>query len=338
FRQSDSGPQDASVRARAFETDPDNRWLWRFPPRRLSMAEMRESLIAATGELALTLGGQPAELWQPPFPKRRTLYGLVDRQFLPGVLRVFDFANPDLHTAQRADTTAPQQALFFLNHPLVLEQTRTLAAALADTATPAERVSELFQAVLRRAPTAAELADATEFIALAEAPAEETAAEPDTRTADWSYGYGAVAEEQGHTTGFTPLPYFDGHAWQGGPQFPDGPLGWVQLTAEGGHPGNDRAHAVIRRWTAPADLQLQIRTTLKPEPAPGDGFPAVNRGLPPAPGNHASAQAHQHTVEPHAGPLRDAASPRLRVLGDNGGSPNPDQFRRSNQIVGVPLG
>lgn len=338
FRQSDSGPQDASVRARAFETDPDNRWLWRFTPRRLSMEEMRDSLIAATGELDLTLGGKPVELWQPPFPKRRTLYGLVDRQFLPGVLRVFDFANPDLHTAQRADTTAPQQALFFLNHPLVLEQTRTLAAALADTATPAERVSELFQAVLRRAPTAAELADATEFIALAEAPAEETAAEPDTRTADWSYGYGAVAEEQGHTTGFTPLPYFDGHAWQGGPQFPDGPLGWVQLTAEGGHPGNDRAHAVIRRWTAPADLQLQIRTTLKHEPAAGDGIRAFILGSPQAPGIHASAQAHQQTVELHVDSLRVAAGQSVDFLVDIGDTLNSDQFLWSIQIVGVPVG
>ncbi|MEZ6080283.1 MAG: hypothetical protein R3C56_32820 [Pirellulaceae bacterium] len=29
-------------------------------------------------------------------------------------------------------------------------------------------------------------------------------------------------------------------------------LGWVQLSAEGGHPGNDTDHAV-RRWTAPRD-------------------------------------------------------------------------------------
>lgn len=336
FQQSDSGPRDPQILARAIETDPDNRWLWRFKPRRLSMEEMRDSLIATTGELDLTLGGKPVELWQSPFPKRRTLYGVVDRQFLPGLLRVFDFANPDLHTAQRADTTAPQQALFFLNHPLVLEQTRTLAAALPDTATPAERVTALFHAVLRRDPTPTEVADATEFIAQAETPAEETAAEADPRTVDWSYGYGAIAEAQGHTTGFTPLPYFDGQAWQGSPQYPDAQLGWVQLTAEGGHPGNDRDHAAIRRWTAPADLQVQIRSTLKHEPAAGDGIRAFIVGSPQAPGVLASAHAHQQTVELNVDSLQVTAGQTIDFLVDIGDTLNSDQFLWSIQIMGVP--
>jgi len=337
FRQSDSGPQDAQMLARAIETDPDNRWLWHYKPRRLSVEEMRDSLIAATGELDLSVGGKAVELWQPPFPKRRALYGLVDRQFLPGLLRVFDFANPDLHTAQRADTTAPQQALFFLNHPLVLEQTRTLAASLTETAEPAKRVSELFQAVLRRAPTPAELTDATEFIAAADAPAEDDAAEDAATAANWSYGYGAVAEEQGHTTGFTPLPHFDGEAWQGGPRFPDEQLGWVQLTAEGGHPGNDRAHAAIRRWTAPADLRLQIRSTLKHEPAAGDGIRAFILGSSQNPAVHAAAQAHQQAVELNVESLEVTAGQTIDFLVDIGETLNSDQFLWSIQIIGVPL-
>ncbi len=52
-------------------------------------------------------------------------------------------------------------------------------------------------------------------------------------------------------TGFTALPHFTGSAWQGGAAWPDAKLGWVQLTATGGHPGNDRSHAAVRRWTAP---------------------------------------------------------------------------------------
>ncbi len=337
FRQSDSGPQDPQLLARALESDPDNRWLWRYKPRRLSVEEMRDSLIAVTGELDLTVGGKAVELWQPPFPKRRALYGLVDRQFLPGLLRVFDFANPDLHTAQRADTTAPQQALFFLNHPLVLEQTRTLAASLAETADPGQRVTELFQAVLRRDPTPAELADATEFIATADAPAEDDAAEDAARATDWSYGYGAVAEEQGHTTGFTPLPHFDGQAWQGGPRFPDEQLGWVQLTAEGGHPGNDRAHAAIRRWTAPLDLQLQIRSTLTHQPAAGDGVRAFIVGSPQAPAVHATAHVHQQAVELNVDSIEVTAGETIDFLVDIGDTLNSDQFLWSIQIVGVPL-
>ena len=52
------------------------------------------------------MGGRAADLFAAGDQRRRTLYGLVDRQFLPGVFRVFDFANPDLHIPQRSETTS----------------------------------------------------------------------------------------------------------------------------------------------------------------------------------------------------------------------------------------
>ena len=61
-------------------------------------------------------------------PRRRTVYGLVDRQSLPAVFRAFDFASPDLSSERRPRTTVPQQALFSMNAPLVIEQARALAA------------------------------------------------------------------------------------------------------------------------------------------------------------------------------------------------------------------
>jgi hypothetical protein len=65
------------------------------PLRRLDFESLRDSLLLASGDLDLTPGGRPADLLTSP---RRTVYTRVDRQFLPGVLRTFDFANPDLHT------------------------------------------------------------------------------------------------------------------------------------------------------------------------------------------------------------------------------------------------
>ncbi len=53
---------------------------------------------------------------------RRTVYGLVDRQSLPGFHRAFDFASPDQSAERRPRTTVPQQALFSMNAPFVLEQ------------------------------------------------------------------------------------------------------------------------------------------------------------------------------------------------------------------------
>ena len=56
--------------------------------------------------------------------------------------------------------------------------------------------------------------------------------------------------------------------------FPGGETGWAQLTSEGGHPGNTRTHACVRRWVAPRDATVNISGTLKHEPEPGDGVRA----------------------------------------------------------------
>ena len=80
-------------------------------------------MLAATGELNERIGGKSSELLASS-NKRRTLYATVDRQFLPETFRVFDFANPDIHTAQRHSTTIPQQALFFLNSAFAADRAR----------------------------------------------------------------------------------------------------------------------------------------------------------------------------------------------------------------------
>jgi hypothetical protein len=68
------------------------------------------------------------------------------------------------------------------------------------------------------------------------------------------------------------MPHFTGDAWQGDEAWPNQKLGWAQLTATGGHPGNDRQHAVVRRWTAPADGSYGITSKLIHEPKVSDGI------------------------------------------------------------------
>ena len=46
----------------------------------------------------------------------------------PGFFRVFDFASPDQTAERRPQTTVPQQALFAMNSPFVIEQAKALAA------------------------------------------------------------------------------------------------------------------------------------------------------------------------------------------------------------------
>ena len=64
------------------------------------------------------------EITTAPFSARRTVYGFIDRQNLPGLFRTFDFASPDTSTPQRHTTTVPQQALFLMNSPFVVEQAK----------------------------------------------------------------------------------------------------------------------------------------------------------------------------------------------------------------------
>jgi len=97
---------------------------------------------------------------------RRTVYGLVDRQSLPAVFRAFDFASPDLSSERRPRTTVPQQALFSMNAPLVIELARALAARPEVTAatSPEARIITLYRRVLARPPDPPELEAALEFV------------------------------------------------------------------------------------------------------------------------------------------------------------------------------
>ncbi|HJT77545.1 MAG TPA: PSD1 and planctomycete cytochrome C domain-containing protein, partial [Gemmataceae bacterium] len=107
--------------------DPDNRLLWRMNRQRLDFEAMRDTLLAVSGRLENRVGGRPVDVAGDPLCRRRTVYGMVDRQNLPALFRAFDFASPDQSAERRPQTTVPQQALFGMNAPFVIEQARALA-------------------------------------------------------------------------------------------------------------------------------------------------------------------------------------------------------------------
>ncbi|MBL8816452.1 MAG: PSD1 domain-containing protein [Planctomyces sp.] len=329
FRMSSFGPEDETLLQQAVQQDPANRLLWRMNSRRLSFEELRDSMLAVSADLDLTSGGKPADLFAKPYPVRRTIYGLVDRQFLPGTLRMFDFANPDLHIPQRSETTVPQQALFLMNHPASLERARKLSQRVSETAggDDVAFVRELYRAVLQRDVEPGELEAAVSVLNPGESPASDPVR---PEVADWSYGYGKMDEAAGRVAAFTPLPHFTGTAWQGGPNFPDGPLGWVQLSATGGHPGNDREHAVIRRWTAPRAMKLIVETELVHEPEPGDGiryFIASSRQ-----GILKSGKIHKSRESPGISEIEVEPGEELDFVVDIGDELNSDQYLWRSQI------
>jgi len=237
--------------------------------RRLSFEEARDAWLAAAGRLNPRLGGRPEPLFAAS-NTRRTLYAFVDRENLPAVMRTFDFANPDLSIPQRTETTVPQQALFGLNHPFLVQQAKALVKRVSTEKSSEGRIGLLYRYLFQRSPKADELASALSFVAVDEKP---VLVENDHAKA-WQHGFGEWDEQTGRVKTFTPLPHFTGHAWQGDEDWPNAKLGWAQLTAEGGHPGNNRQHAVVRRWIAPADGRYDLRSTLIHEPKVGDGIRA----------------------------------------------------------------
>ena len=315
--------QQASFdRPEAAKIDPENRLLWKMNRRRLEFEGLRDNLLAVSGQLDPTLGGPAVQLTAAPFPKRRTLYGFIDRQNLPGLFRVFDLASPDAHTPQRFTTTVPQQALYLLNSPFLMETLTQLVQRPDVTAktADAERVRLLYQLIYSRQPSARELELGTAYVYAAQAAsAAETAA-----LSPWQYGYGEFDPGSQRVKSFAPIPKFTGQAWQGQDTLPDPQLGWVILHSGGGHPGNDPQHAVIRRWTAPRDGILQVKGRLRHRSDVGDGV--LCRVISNRSGVAGEWTAQKSETETNVAGLTVKAGDQIDLYTDCRTGPNSDSF------------
>ena len=251
--------------------DPENRLLGRMYRQRMEFEPLRDTRLLLSGALDTTEEG-------PPVPAlfgndmRRSVYAFVDRQDLPGILRTFDFAEPGAHAPRRTTTTVPQQALFLMNNPFVQKQVRGLLnrPEIARQSAPAARIKDLFVTIYGRAPSASEIATSLRFLNQW----QSRAAAAISPGPAWRYGYGEIDPTTHRVKGFSLLPHFTGTAWQGGPQLPDPTLGWVTLSAQGGHPG-DSKHCAMRRWTAPYNTSVAIQGRLEHPAKPGDGVEAM---------------------------------------------------------------
>jgi YD repeat-containing protein len=277
YRQS----SDANVQALA--VDPDNQLFHHFQRRRLEFEALRDTLLAAAGTLDLQAGGLPDDLMKEPFTTRRTVYAFIDRQNLPGMLRTFDYPNPDVSSAGRFATTVPQQALFMLNSPFVQEQARALVRNVEgrarrpgapgdggrDGPVPPEaaRVRALYRIVYQREPDAGELELARAFLRRPARVVETRVTTP----AGWQYGYGEYDAADNRVRGFTAMGSRRDGRISPGEKYPDAKFGHLSITATGGHPGRAPEYASIRRWIAPGLGKLTVEGTLAHANANGDG-------------------------------------------------------------------
>lgn len=175
--------QSSQFRLDAFQVDPENRYLWRSPKRRLDAEAIRDAMLAVSGELsperpdgslvAKKIGDRPISLigLDASLPSdldgtvHRSVYLPVLRDRLPDVLDLFDFAEPSLVTGDRETTNVPVQALYLMNGPFVHNRAKALAARL-DQASPSDqrRIELAFQLCFARAPDAEELQLGEDFL------------------------------------------------------------------------------------------------------------------------------------------------------------------------------
>ena len=181
YRQSSISPMEKV----AMEKDSENALLWKYSHRRLEAEELRDAMLAVAGRLNLKAGGpsfmapidpdlvlslKRPQYWVATRDKseydRRTLYMIYKRNLRLPFEEVFDAPDTLLSCARREQSTHAPQALELLNG----QTSNDLAAAFAnriikERAAVGERIEYAWRLATGRAPTAAERALATKFLA-----------------------------------------------------------------------------------------------------------------------------------------------------------------------------
>jgi hypothetical protein len=124
YRQASHRPLDEVVRAARI--DPEDRLLWKQTVRRLDAEEIRDAMLAVSGELDPRMGG-PSE---DPARSRRTIETRIVRNNPDALLAAFDAPDGSGSTPRRDTTTTSTQALLLLNGPWTLARAQTFAAQL----------------------------------------------------------------------------------------------------------------------------------------------------------------------------------------------------------------
>lgn len=164
--------------------DSANRLWWRAQRQRLDAEALRDSMLAVTGELDLTLGGEcfrptlAAEALEGLSKKsdayeasprdqqnRRSIYGYLQRSLLPPLMTAFDLSDATGPCGQRSVTLVPTQSLALLNNQFVHDRSQHLAELiLVDSTETTEQAQRVWSAILRRTPSRSELAASVQHL------------------------------------------------------------------------------------------------------------------------------------------------------------------------------
>jgi hypothetical protein len=165
--------QASANRPEAMAIDAQSRLLWRYPPRRLEAESIRDSILAASGQLDFAMGGPGFLAFEPndnyvrvynpkqsfgPADFRRMIYMTRIRMQQDGTFGAFDCPDGGQIAPRRMQSTTPLQALNLLNSPFCTEQAERLAARVKSEAGDevASQIRRAFQLAYQREPAAEE--------------------------------------------------------------------------------------------------------------------------------------------------------------------------------------
>ncbi len=143
----------------ALSKDPENRLWWKMSTRRLDAEQIRDAILATTGQLNLKMGGPSVDAKEP----RRGIYTKIKRNTPEPLMDVFDAPEGIVSTAQRNVTTTPTQALLMFNSPFMLGQAKAFADRL-EREQAVDPIERAYQLTMGRSATREERAQAAAFM------------------------------------------------------------------------------------------------------------------------------------------------------------------------------
>ena len=163
YRQSTQHPQEKAMVA----IDPANKYYWSAETRRLDAEQIRDSILAVTGQLDLQTGGSGVT---PSIP-RRSIYLRVMRNSRDPLLDVFDLPRFFVSVPVRDTTTSPVQSLQLFNSQQMLRFADQLSnraydevAAVTGKQKQRAALKRVWEIVFGRPVTNDELLMAEEFL------------------------------------------------------------------------------------------------------------------------------------------------------------------------------
>jgi hypothetical protein len=187
YRQA-ARPDSPGAEAANAKADPDNRFWWRWSPRRLEAEAIRDAMVFVSGTLDLTAGGPSAPFGasaatdggeldptyegyvtaskEAPARPRRSVYMRQLRDNFPVMQKLFDGATANESCTRRHVATVASQPLYLLNNPFILRQAEAFARRVRAKAggDEARQVEAAFLLALGRPPDEADRQAVREFL------------------------------------------------------------------------------------------------------------------------------------------------------------------------------